>query len=159
MNIFYLYDCPIAAAQAQCDKHVVKMILESAQMLCSAQRLLGNTADHLYKITHQNHPCTVWVREAVGNYRWLLTHFEALCDEYSYRYGKTHLCRTKLQQTLTQVPASLSSGMTPFRPAVGSYDASLSLIENYRRFYAAKHVRMPMVWTRRQVPDWFNAII
>jgi hypothetical protein len=149
VNIFYLDDCPHKAARYQCDKHVVKMTLESAQMLCGAHH------DSPYKITHKNHPCSVWVREGKDNYIWLLEHFEGLCTEYTHRYERIHLCESKLLTFLQQVPAHLPEGGTPFRPAIGEYNYDYDLVQNYRRFYSQKRHRFKMVWTSRSVPFWF----
>ena len=94
MNIFYLSPCPKQSAKDQCDKHVVKMILESAQMLCTAHRFLDSSewADEagLYKMAHKNHPSSIWVRSSVHNYTWLYVHMVALMNEYTNRYGKHH---------------------------------------------------------------------
>ena len=86
MNIFILDEDPVVAAQAQCDKHVVKMVLESAQMLSTTHRLLGENHQVFYKTVHKNHPCTVWTRRSSGNYLWHLEHWTALCDEYRHLY-------------------------------------------------------------------------
>jgi hypothetical protein len=86
MNIFILSEDSEEAAQMQCDQHVVKMTLETAQLLCSA--FAPGIAP--YKPTHVNHPCSKWVREARDNYRWLFRHGLALANEYRYRFGKTH---------------------------------------------------------------------
>ena len=124
MNIFVLDNDPVKAAQLQCDKHVVKMIVESAQMLSTTHRMLdgkelkrpsksGRTMvkyyelpdereDILYKAVHFNHPCTVWSRESCCNYSWHYEHFIALCDEYKYRYGKTHSTDSKLRDILAK---------------------------------------------------------
>jgi len=91
MNIFYLDKDPIAAAVVQYNKHVVKMILESAQMLCAAHHILGDPDDVPYKLAHKNHPCTIWVRENSLHYDWLYEHMIALGDEYTARYNKTHM--------------------------------------------------------------------
>ena len=93
MNIFVTDLCPVKSAQEQCDKHVVKMVLESAQMLSTAWREYSSEyadAHELYKTAHLNHPCSIWVRLARENYRWLYKHFIALCEEYTHRYGKSH---------------------------------------------------------------------
>jgi len=110
MNIFYLSDNPTLAAQYQCDKHVVKMILESAQLLCTAHRELdGNMcSDCIYKATHKNHPCAIWTRESIANYYWLYNHFAALCCEYTIRYGKVHTCETKLTSFLYKAPKNIN---------------------------------------------------
>lgn len=100
MNIFALSANPIEAAKLQCDKHVVKMILETAQMLSTAHRELGSkiSEELLYKKTHVNHPSAVWLRKSWPNYRWAVAHFEALCDEYTFRYKKVHLSDTKFRE-------------------------------------------------------------
>ena len=95
MNIFYLDKDPVKAAQVQYNKHVVKMILESAQMLCTAHHVYGNPDDMPYKQAHLNHPSTIWVRENSLHYDWLYAHMIALGLQYTYRYGKVHLSITK----------------------------------------------------------------
>ena len=91
MNIFYLHEDPRKAAEYQYNKHVVKMILESAQMLCTAHHHYGNGDNVPYKKAHYNHPSTIWVRENSLHYDWLYEHMMALGDEYTRRYGKTHM--------------------------------------------------------------------
>ena len=93
MNIFVTDPDPVISAQTLCDKHVVKMVIESAQMLSTAWREYSSEyADEheLYKTAHLNHPCSIWVRLARENYRWLYKHFVALCEEYTHRYEKSH---------------------------------------------------------------------
>lgn len=88
MNIFACYSCPVKSAKYLDTKRVNKMILESAQMLSTAISECGGDAP--YKPTHKNHPSSVWARETVGNYLWLLDHMEALAQEYYRRRGKWH---------------------------------------------------------------------
>ena len=107
MNIFYLDKCPDKAARLQYNKHVVKMILESAQMLCTAHHCYGNAEQKLnvpYKQAHLNHPSTVWTRRSKSTYMWLYNHMMALGDEYTKRYGKTHLSITKCKDFLATPP-------------------------------------------------------
>ena len=106
MNIFILSTQPIIAAQLQHDRHVVKMILESCQMLSTAIQLndayreLYDTMPgmrivdrSLYKPTHANHPCNIWVRESAANFVWLTLHLNGLLDEYAHRFpGRAHKC-------------------------------------------------------------------
>ena len=103
MNIFYLDEDPKLAAIYQYDKHVVKMILESAQMLCTVNRHFGND-DVPYKSTHENHPSTVWVRQNSIHYDWLYDHMKALGEEYYVRYGRTHLSITKCRDLVYLPP-------------------------------------------------------
>lgn len=123
MNIFYLSKSPDIAAQLQPDKMLVKMILESAQMLCTAHRVLDGDeyADEvgLYKIAYKNHPCTIWTRDCSGNYWWLYKHFLALGREYEYRYKRTHLSIEKLADALYTMPENITRGlMTPVAQAM-----------------------------------------
>ena len=109
MNIFYLDKDPCRAAELQYNKHVVKMILESAQMLCAAHHYYGNE-DVPYKSTHLNHPSTVWARENHYQYQWLYWHMIALGDEYKKRYNKEHLSITKCKECLSFSPYGISLG-------------------------------------------------
>lgn len=93
MNIFVTDPDPVISAQTLCDKHVVKMILESAQMLSTAWREYSteySDENELYQAAYINHPCTIWTQSTRENYRWLYKHFIALCEEYTHRYGKSH---------------------------------------------------------------------
>ena len=108
MNIFYLHKDPVKAAKLQYNKHVVKMILESAQMLCTAHHeIMGDDADVPYKRAHVNHPSTIWARRSAQNYVWLYDHFVALAQEYKKRYGKDHLSYTKCNPYLRFLPGGL----------------------------------------------------
>ena len=182
MNIFYLHENPKICAQYHVDKHCVKMIVETCQLLSSAHRYLdgheivGQTRTgrkakrwvlpdyretQLYHATHINHPSTVWTRESKANYQWHYKHFIALCDEYTYRYGKVHSTDTKLRIALQQIPTNIpEKHMTPFKLAMGSNPECMleDAVESYRRFYETKQKRFTMVWTKRPVPKWFNAI-
>ena len=107
MNIFYLDKCPKKAAQLQYNKHVVKMILESAQMLCTAHHCYGDkyqVENVPYKQAHLNHPSTIWTRRSKATYMWLYDHMIALGNEYTKRYGKTHLSITKCKDFLAVPP-------------------------------------------------------
>jgi hypothetical protein len=189
MNIFILNNDPVLAAQEQCDKHVVKMIVESGQMLSTAHRMIDGTVerrpsksgkttvnyyklddereDIMYKAVHFNHPCSVWTRESCCNYSWHYEHFIALCEEYTYRYGKVHSTETKLRDILKQIPKNINraGGRTPFKlamqsnpeclvPTLGGIDA----VATYQNFYKTKQKRFKMDWTKRQIPEWFHAV-
>ena len=182
MNIFILDNDPTTAAQLQCDKHVVKMIVESAQMLSTAHRMLDGYVEkrpsksgkrminywvhpkpykeeRLYKAVHHGHPSTVWTMESDANYIWHYDHFVALLDEYTYRYGKEH-GTAKLKHTLMQPPRNIPVGpLTPFKLAMKDYPECIALgdpVEAYRAFYQTKQDRFKMAWTKRDIPDWFK---
>ena len=110
MNIFYLDSDPVKAAQAQYNKHVVKMILESAQMLCTAHHHYDNGHNVPYKKAHYNHPSTIWCRQNSRQYYWLFHHMLALGDEYTKRYNKTHLSITKCFDVLKDCPVGMPLG-------------------------------------------------
>ena len=183
MNIFILDTNPIKAAQLQCDKHVVKMVLESAQMLSTAHRVLdGNLTkipsksgktmvkhwelDHhddiMYKAVHVGHPCTVWTMESNANYVWHYIHFLGLCDEYQYRHGKKHLSDKLLKHPLCKIPKNIPKGrLTPFRLAMGAAPECINNADpvgSYRAFYQTKQERFKMTWTKRDIPEWFKAL-
>ena len=181
MNIFILDNDPVKAAQLQCDKHVVKMIVETAQLLSTAHRMLdgkletrlsksgrkqkyyaldGTAEDTFYRACHHNHPSNIWARESKANYQWLYKHFTALCDEYTYRYGKMHATDTKLRYVLNATPRNIpNSDLTPFRLAMGSNPECIDNndpVGSYRKFYQTKQDRFKMAWTKRNIPEWFN---
>ena len=164
MNIFYFDDSPIECALAQPDKMLVKMPLETAQMLCTAHRELDGDkyADEvgLYKRAYWNHPCTVWARECSQNYSWLYAHFLALGMEYTYRYGKEHASIIKLAKPLMQFPKSIrQAAMTPPAQAMPDQYKHEDPIVAYRRYvinekhYAKwdKNRLKPTWWTTQEV--------
>ena len=87
MNIFILDRNLKKCAQYHCDRHVVKMILESAQLLSTVLRI--NDIDEGYRPTHQNHPCTLWAGKSLTNWIWLRKLAENLNSEYKFRFNKT----------------------------------------------------------------------
>jgi len=107
MNIFYLDECPTEAAKLQCDKHVVKMILETAQLLSTAHAELDGTSP-AYKPTHKNHPSAVWVRSSAAAYLWAYRHMLALGREYTKRFGKDHKTIADHGAVLKRLPKALT---------------------------------------------------
>ena len=182
MNLFILDTDPVKAAQLQCDKHVVKMIVESAQMLSTAHRMLdgvlkrapsksGKTLskhwtlpdereDVLYKAVHAAHPCTVWTMRSNNNYTWHWIHFAALCDEYTHRYGKVHSTDKLLRERLKELPRNIEVWYkTQFPLAMKANPECMfpdDPVKSYRMFYQTKQERFKMAWTNREVPEWFK---
>jgi hypothetical protein len=159
MNIFYFSDCPIESAQAQPDKMLVKMPLETAQMLSTAHRVLDGDeyadANGLYKTAYKNHPCTIWARESSSNYFWLYLHFVALGNEYTYRYDKTHASITKLQEPLAKVPSSIVQGeMTSLAQAMPEQYKDSDSIKAYRN-YCINEKHYAKWEKRRDKPTWW----
>lgn len=153
MNIFVLDPCPIAAAQALNDKHVVKMCLESAQILCTVHH--GYGLDAPYRPTHKNHPCTRWAAESHGNYIWLRRHAVAIGEEYTRRYGKVHKSHLVVDALPTLLPSEFPKvAMTPFVLAMPEQYQCADAVESYRNYYKAEKA---FGWNRgRQRPDWMS---
>lgn len=154
MNIFYLSKNPTTAALFQCDKHVVKMILETAQMLCTAHHINGTDldVDDLYKVAHRNHPSTIWARTSEKNYDWLYKHFIALCNEYFHRYKKIHATDRKLRCLLAQKPKYFPQTAFSHPPQCmpDTYKSS-STVEAYRNYYYYDKRRFAK-YTNRKCP-------
>lgn len=108
MNIFYLDKSPYKAAKLQCDKHVVKMILETAQLLSTAHAELDGESP-AYKPTHKNHPSAVWVRGSLQHYIWTVVHLKALGSEYERRYGRVHKTIREHLSALKRPPRALQA--------------------------------------------------
>jgi hypothetical protein len=181
MNIFYLHKDPEICAQMHNDKHVVKMILEYAQLLSTAHRVLDGThgialsksnrkkqvwelSDDregvLYAATHINHPSAKWARHGEQNYRWLFNMWTCLLDEYTYRYGKNHSAG-RLLTFLARPPKNINMEeqyTAPWRAMPEQYKLSRSIaqytVESYRAYYLGEKVKMSR-WTNRPMPEWF----
>ena len=153
MNIFVTDIDPEISAQNLDNKRVVKMVLETAQMLSTALHVVGATYAP-YKLTHVNHPCSIWVRETQGNYQWTLDHFEALLAEYSYRYNKAHACES-LYQVFSDGLVLIPVGeITPFANCSPYKD--MEVHSAYRKTMDEKWAndkRAP-AWHGRSRPTW-----
>ena len=153
MNIFILSEDPVEAAKAQCDKHVVKMILESGQMLCAAHPPEAAP----WKRTHYNHPCTVWTRTTKSNYLWLASHGLALCEEYTNRYDKRHKAEDVLMWCAENVPEQVPEGpLTPFAIAIKdtAYHKGVA-VSSYRAYYQGEKSRFAK-WRYCDPPSWWT---
>lgn len=155
MNIFFLdYDVK-KCAEAHIDKHVVKMILEYAQLMSTAHRVLDEAeSDTLYKSTHKNHPCGIWIREDKANYDFVYSLFLELCDEYRRRYGKTHLTETKLADLLLEAPKNIPNvGMTEPAQAMPEEYRREDPVDAYRAYY--KGAKTEIASWKTQQPEWW----
>jgi hypothetical protein len=182
MNIFYLHPDPKTCAEYHVDKHCVKMILETAQLLSTAHRVLDgveakiydptknkevkrhwlsdNRETILYNATHINHPSAVWARQNRENYYWLWTLLKALCTEYTYRYGKVHKCESSgLVESLKWFPNNLPHGeFTQPTPAMpDQYKVPGNSVKSYHNYYNGEKQRM-FSWKQRSVPDFINKL-
>lgn len=157
MNIFAVDSDPGIAARSLVDRHVVKMILESAQLLCAAHALQGEVPEGIWgSLAWSRHPCAKWTVASRANYGWLLSHAVALAAEYRHRYDRTHKLEADgMLARLEAVPPIPDIGQTPFAEATGDIHEG-EAIATYRRYYL-EHKSHLMVWTRREPPDWVAA--
>ena len=157
MNIFFLDENPKLSAQYHVDKHVVKMILETAQLLCGVHHSI-NTSSTLqvpYKLSHKNHPCAIWARESLSNYLYLCELGLELGKEYTYRYGKKHKSIEVIEWCIVNKPNIIDIGFT--KPAMAMPDEFKvdSVVESYRNYYIGAKISLAS-WKNREKPFWFG---
>ena len=158
MNIFVTNPCPKLSAKALDDKRVIKMILESAQMLSTVIRSKDEQyaeSNSLYKKTHSGHPCVKWTAQSKGNYIWLLKHMEALLEEYTLRFGKQHKSGTLFAAFLDFVGRMPENGLTPFTNCTDFKEVN-DVHEAYKKALAAKwkNDKHRPKWTGASQPEW-----
>lgn len=173
MNIFVLDRDPTKAAQMMCDAHVVKMIVESCQLLSTHDRLTGRFDDPsgLYRPTHQNHPCRVCLTDG-RNRAWLIMHLAALLNEYTYRFGKTHksielyhryyyptVFTPAIQDVFARPSSAYSYTFPKCMPDEFKYgdDYIECVVRSYRNYYKHKQKTMHRFrYTKREMPEWLR---
>jgi hypothetical protein len=153
MNIFFLDFDVKKCAEYHCDKHVVKMILETAQLLCSAHHVTGGSAP--YKLSHKNHPCSIWARKSLSNYLYLCELGLELSKEYTYRYGKRHKSQDVIEWCLINKPNIPDIGFTEPAMAMPDEYKVKSVVESYRNYYMGAKSGFA-VWKNREKPFWFD---
>jgi hypothetical protein len=178
MNIFYIDSDPQTCAQSHNDKHTVKMIIEYAQLMSTAHRILDGT-EYLDKTVnnrsikrwrmntpewdngimlaaHVNHPSNIWVRSSKENYLWINRMWTYLLKEYTHRYGKEHKCAERAQW-LYMLPKNIPD--TPFtEPPLAmpdEYKVIGNAIQSYRNYYNGSKASFSK-WTNREIPVWFH---
>ena len=156
MNIFYTNRDPVLAAEDHCDKHVVKMILETAQLLCSAHRILDTDVPEVfYKATHTYHPSAIWVRSSRANYQWTYNLFTSLSVEYRIRYGKTHLSWEKLGDALRVPPKNIPDEKFTDPPqCMPDQYKREDAVAAYRAYYIGEKARFAQ-WEYTNQPAWW----
>jgi|SRR5210317_123380 len=150
MNLFILDQDPYIAAEMHCDKHVIKMTLETAQILSTIN---GGP----YKPTHENHPCVKWAGEYLTNYNWSWQLGKALAKEYTHRFGKEHKSEDIIM-SLKLPLVDIQLGSSPFvqcMPEEFTEKPSKAVLA-YRRYYVSKDIDFK--YTRRNRPWWFNTL-
>ena len=169
MNIFVTDSCPIQSARNLPDKHIVKMPLETCQMLSIIYSDWYYGVGKLYKSdgtpyrtahgAFRKHPCTIWAADNQYNLAWLIVHGVALCDEYTARYGKVHTCLDVISQAeriykrcfdLDHYDASQQvTSFTRAMPEYLKFDTTIDTITAYKRYLntkswlASNYLRIP----------------
>jgi len=161
MNIFYIETDPSDCAKSMYNTHVVKMILEYSQILSTAHRvILGESADdRLYKMTHKNHPSTIWARANCDNYLWLANLLKETALEYTHRYEKIHLTERKGIIDLLQTPPPTLEAGEFFEPpqCMPDYCKSNKSLDAYRKLYMTEKLPL-MAYKNRQIPNWLTVV-
>ncbi len=151
MNIFYLDDNIQKCAEYHCDKHVVKMILEYAQLLSSACRLSG--LDMGYQLTHKNHPCAVWARASEDNFLYLADLAAAVNDEYKYRYGHKHNHKSFDLICTLELPDLPRIGLTALPKCMPDEYKVDSVVQSYRNYYKGAKAEI-CTYKNRPIPEF-----
>lgn len=176
MNIFVLDKNPEFAAQMHCDKHVIKMVLETAQLLSTAIWDAGDNAIHrismekkaeyisknyplIYKPTHRKHPCTIWASKNSTRFRWLKKLGLALCKEYTLRYNKTHKSQAVIESLQFPIfdACWIEPPLEPFVQAMPDEYKDDDAVTAYRNYYRGAKSKI-LVYTNREPPDWIADI-
>ena len=152
MNIFVLSTNHDEAAKWHVDKHVSKMPLESAQLLCT--NLNNINVPSPYKSCHMKHPCTLWVGMSRSNFEWLCGLGLSLCEEYQHRYGRVHACKAVIEYCQFQAKNFVDNGLTPFAQAMPDEYKRPDAVDAYRAYYngGKRHLA---TWSKRSRPDWW----
>lgn len=154
MNIFVLDNSPVQSAKDMCDKHIVKMIVESGQMLSTClHHYNAPNKDKVYRASYTHHPCTKWVIASKENYSWLLTHFVALCREYTRRYNKIHKTQALLPE-FESFKHPNQRGLTEFAQAMPDEYKDINVVTAYRNYYMGEKKRFAK-WKMGNQPKWW----
>lgn len=158
MNVFAVHRDPERAARALCDRHVVKMTLETAQILCSAARThLGQRAP--YRATHAHHPCVAWAAARRANWEWLVRHGLALADEYARRFGRVHRSRAVIARMARLGPPPKQAGRRQaFAQVMPERYRGPDAVAAYRRYYAGEKARFARWTPPSRPPRWWKQV-
>ncbi len=154
MNIFVVDEAPSVAAEKVCDKHLVKMVLGTAQVVCTVARQNGFEKAP-YKMAHPKHPCTIWAGKSAKNWEWLLAHGMALCEEYSRRYGKIHKSEAVIRWCSCLPLTFPERELTPFAQAMPAQYKNECVVTAYRAYY--QNEKASFATWKTEVPQWWTA--
>jgi hypothetical protein len=168
MNLFILSLNFTECAESMFDKHVIKILLEAVQMLCTTIQIIDpeneiNQKIKLYKIAHKNHPVTIWMRTSLDNYLWTLNLVDAMHDEWKFRYNhpaekmhKSYIVAKYLREYAPTADKFLLIGLTTFALAMPIECKREDPIESYRIYYQSKEKQKIASWKKREKPVWYE---
>jgi len=152
MNIFVLDENPNIAASMACDKHVVKMIVETAQMMCTV--VSSYCHDTPYRPTHAKHPCTLWAGQSRANWDWLIKYGMSLCKEYTGRYDRTHKSQDVIEWCAARDISLPLREQTPFAQAMPPQYRDPNPVVAYRSYYHGEKSKFAK-W-KHGAPRWWS---
>ena len=156
MNIFFLDENPKLNAKYHNNSHCIKMILETAQLLCSVHHVTEQVTHQVpYKLSHKNHPCSIWARESLSNYLYLCELGLELGKEYTHRYGKRHKSIDVIEWCIVNKPNIPDIGFTTPVMAMPDEFKVDSVVESYRNYYMGAKSNLAS-WKNREKPFWFE---
>lgn len=159
MNIFRLDNNPTLAAQYLCNKHIVKMALETCQILHTNLTYIGIKEPWLYKMFNPKHPSVMWARQSQKNYLWTIQHGLAICDEYTFRYKKQHTCKDLINKTLSYVHLFPDIPETPLLLAMPKQYHTNDPVHSYRLYYVHEKRKFAKWEPFRSSPPWWEEYI
>lgn len=155
MNIFLLDFDTRKCAMYHNNSHCVKMILETSQLLCGVHHIIETKIDIPYKLSHKNHPCSIWTRESLSNYLYLCDLGLELCKEYTYRYGKRHKSQDVIEWCIINKPNIIDKGFTDPPKAMPDEYKVDDVVQSYRNYYIGAKSGLAK-WKNRETPHWFS---
>jgi len=153
MNIFFVDSDPIISARQLCDKHIIKMSLETAQILSSVSWRYNIEAP--YRRTHKNHPSVLWAGNTLPNWQWTIAHGLELCKEYSRRYGKIHKSETVIKWCQDNGGRPVGGTFTIPPLCMPNQYKTSSYVDSYREYYLGDKSRFAK-WKNANIPIWFS---
>jgi hypothetical protein len=154
VNVFALSRDPREAARWAIDRHVVKMTLETAQILATVSWQHGCPAP--YRPTHAKHPCVLWAAETSDNFRWLVEHGLALAAEYERRYGKTHKSAAVIAEIASSGVRPAKLGLTDFAQAMPEHYRGPDSVAAYRAYYRGDKAPFATWKAPAEPPPWWT---
>jgi Pyrimidine dimer DNA glycosylase len=158
MNIFAVSTDPATCARALDNRRLVKMVLETGQLLSVGRAAHGLSSP--YKPTHANHPVAIWVRANRANLNWTFALLKALAAEFEFRFGKEHKTWLAFRHFGPDHVPEAGARRTPFQNSARNLAIGLDFSDikpttkAYRAYLKAKWDAEAPSWGPRRPPRW-----